>query len=380
MEGSLKQIKGLGKATIELLNTVGVEDVGALAQSDPSSLRGEIQRANGLLKVLKRIPTEKRITSWVEKAQEMAEVIPEVQEVLEVPEESQVPEELEMPTLDALPVAIAMRKEQIINNKIAVQDVPVMDEFVDFKDEIVEIEEVEIEEIEPEEVELERGDFSTRKKKKRKSRKKRHEQAQASGMAPSGYSGESSLGARAGKDPLLKIDPLNMRGEGEGHSPRPVVEPLKRNTGFDIRKTASPQLNEGRKLHSRRYIRGVLSPQPKRVRIAALITAITLLLFPASVLAGGLVIFREPLGLENALMFLIVPVVFLFFAFLYLTIARPMKCRICGQPLLSRKDCFKHVKAHRIPLLGYLLSTSLHILLFHWFRCIYCGTSVRLKE
>jgi hypothetical protein len=30
--------------------------------------------------------------------------------------------------------------------------------------------------------------------------------------------------------------------------------------------------------------------------------------------------------------------------------------------------------------LGYILPTSFQLLIFHWFRCMYCGTSIRLKE
>jgi hypothetical protein len=40
----------------------------------------------------------------------------------------------------------------------------------------------------------------------------------------------------------------------------------------------------------------------------------------------------------------------------------------------------KNRKAHHIPVLGYVFAVAVHIVLFRWFRCTYCGTPVRLKE
>ena len=56
------------------------------------------------------------------------------------------------------------------------------------------------------------------------------------------------------------------------------------------------------------------------------------------------------------------------------------KCRICNQRLFVPRRCHKHAKAHHIKFVGYVLPLSVHLLLFHWFRCTYCGTAVRLKK
>lgn len=55
------------------------------------------------------------------------------------------------------------------------------------------------------------------------------------------------------------------------------------------------------------------------------------------------------------------------------------RCRICSCPLYFSKNCLKNRKAHLIPGLGYVVSAALHLLTFGWFRCMYCGTAVRLR-
>lgn len=55
------------------------------------------------------------------------------------------------------------------------------------------------------------------------------------------------------------------------------------------------------------------------------------------------------------------------------------RCRICSCPLYFSKNCLKNRKAHLIPGFGYVVSAALHLLTFGWFRCMYCGTAVRLR-
>jgi hypothetical protein len=55
------------------------------------------------------------------------------------------------------------------------------------------------------------------------------------------------------------------------------------------------------------------------------------------------------------------------------------RCRICSCNLYHSKNCLKNSKAHHIPGFGYVASAALHLLIFGWFRCMYCGTAIRLK-
>lgn len=177
-----------------------------------------------------------------------------------------------------------------------------------------------------------------------------------------------------GKLSIREVAPPTVRKTDEIGGEDSPVQPLARNPIRDVRKTVSFELNAGKKLHSRNYIRGVLHPQPVRVWFGALISVVTLMLLPATFVAGGLMLAKY------SLWFAVIPAAFLLFGILYFIYARGIKCRICGQPLFSPKACHRHPKAHRIPILGYILPTSIHMLFFHWFRCMYCGTSVRMKE
>lgn len=363
----LEQVKELTKGSIELLNAVGVESLVALAESGSSSLHAEIEQANDHLELLEDGPTAKEVEAWIKKACGITGKKERVKEPqLKVLGFSR----------SSLPVALAVKKEQILKSKIAVGDVPVMVDFVEedssetFVKEVIKIEE---------ETEETPGGRKKEKRKKKSTKKKRSKQDHSEAPVSTEREQKREIEPR-GMPSRQKASLGNFNRLEEGEESRPVVEPLKRNTGFDIRKTASPQLNEGKKLHSRSYIRGVLHPQPVRVKVAALISLMAFILLPLSFVAGGLIIFKDSVPIEQPLWLLAVPATFLFFGFLYLVVAKPLKCRICGQPLLASKACFRHVKAHRFPLIGYILPTSLHMLLFHWFRCIYCGTSVRLKE
>ncbi len=69
-----------------------------------------------------------------------------------------------------------------------------------------------------------------------------------------------------------------------------------------------------------------------------------------------------------------------FFAlgFLQLWVISMTRCRVCSCELFVSKRCFKNRRAHLLPVIGYVASLSLHLLIFQWFRCMYCGTAIRL--
>jgi hypothetical protein len=63
----------------------------------------------------------------------------------------------------------------------------------------------------------------------------------------------------------------------------------------------------------------------------------------------------------------------------YLVFAVRARCRVCTNHIFWSKRCTKNAKAHRVTGLGLASSLALHALLFGWFRCMYCGTAIRLK-
>lgn len=322
-EGGLKQIENLGDIAAEFLVAAGVEAINALAMSDAATLRREMEGANAILNIDDVVPSVTEIEGWIGSARAIVD-LEEPGGVVRLEADVLEPE---IRILDAIPV----HPQLLIEQNISVRDVAPMDVFLE-------------EEFEsPVEV------------------------------AP--RPNRQSQGAEVHKSVSIReVAPMVLRRTDDGDDGNPAVQPLEKNSVHDIRKTASPELNAGKKLHTRSYIRGVLHPQPMRVRFAAIISVVTLLLLPATFVAGGLMLAKHSVWLAT------IPAAFLIFGILYFLYARGLKCRVCGQSLFSPKACRRHIKGHRIPFLGYILPTSIHILLFHWFRCMYCGTSVRIKE
>jgi hypothetical protein len=141
--------------------------------------------------------------------------------------------------------------------------------------------------------------------------------------------------------------------------------------------------NRGKNPNSRRYVRGVLHTHPWSIRIGAIFSLLLLVNLPLAIISAFLLL----LSRENSEGFawvpewiLAFPVVLPVTGLFYLVWGMSGKCRICSQKLFVHKGALKHVKAHRLPGMGYVVPLCLHLLLFSWFRCSSCGTPVRLKK
>ena len=341
--GEISEIPEIGAEEKELLEATGVENLISLADSDAYVLRQEMEQANNMLELTHKIPEVEEIQSWITKSQDIMEYRPEGVVTRLVPVE-EIQEELVEEVLYAIPIP----PKHMVKQKISVDQIPVMDSFV-------------------EEDEEEAGN----------SRPKEEVPQGVQDLPRIGELPPVQNNTKAAGPQIIHIEPkektpIEIDPEIEKTRDYPI-EPLQSNVA-DIRKAPSTGLNAGKTPHSRGYIRGVLHPQPVRVRIAAIITIITMIMFLASFAAGVLLILNYPLWVA------IIPAAFVVIGLVYLMVAKGMSCRICGQPLYSPKACRKHVKAHHIRFLGYIFPTCFHVLLFSWFRCIYCGTSVRVKE
>lgn len=319
-EGDLSNISGLGNLSNELLETVGVNNLDALSRGNADDLLVELTKANRILQIRKNAPTTAELRKWIDEAREITGYDSE-SEIVKL--ENMVPE------LDEVLVAIAVPGKNLMGQGIKVIDVP-----------IIEI--------------LERPKVGVVSERKAKAK------IEAPQVIEKDLAIKTVMSAAAKK-------PLDMSQKKE-------VEPLQSRKERDIRTRTSAGLNEGKKEHSRRYIRGVLYPQPAKLRIASLVA----ILFFFSLLTG--IVGAMIIVLTKDIWWVVAPAVTLILGLLYLMVASKIKCRICGQPLYIPKGCRRHVKAHHIPLIGYILPMSLQMLIFHWFRCSYCGTSVRLKE
>ena len=324
-----ERIPQINDRGVELLGAAGVEDCGSLSRSDPGSLLAEMKEANRHLELVESLPSLDEVIAWISQARE-------IQDEEGGPLVTRLEEFIEMAPVEVM-TAIPFNAASIKKNKIAVSEVPEMVEF------------------------LGPDDFMEERVVKREGDRVISVPVREIGQSPS------------------KRNSPDERGSGEGGDSK--VEPLKGGARLDIRKTASMELNQGKKLHSRNYVRGVLHPTPAKVKVGALLTILSFVLFPATLLVGVLVItvFRGQPILDH-LWIPAIPVAFLLFGLSYLIWAKPVKCRVCGQPVFSTMACRRNPKAHHVPLLGYIFPTALHLWIFHWFRCTYCGTSVRLKR
>jgi len=127
--------------------------------------------------------------------------------------------------------------------------------------------------------------------------------------------------------------------------------------------------------------RGVPHPRPFFLVFCSLIVLVWRLLMLAVVVGTPVVVwpaFAEG-DTTHLWWFLWVIGAWLISCVFYLFFALRARCRVCTNQIFWSKRCFKNSKAHRIPGLGLVGSLALHALLFGWFRCMYCGTAIRLK-
>jgi len=159
------------------------------------------------------------------------------------------------------------------------------------------------------------------------------------------------------------------------------VKPLSKGETRDV-VTLSEGLNAGLKPSSRRFIRGVLHPEPWKVKIAAFFSVLAQF-FLAIFFIGAisLIIYNQMYEVPHLEWWIGGLGIGLVLSGLsYLIWGLRARCRICGQRQFAPKMCLKNRKAHHIKLIGYILPTALHAMFYHWFYCIYCGTAVRLKK
>jgi hypothetical protein len=141
--------------------------------------------------------------------------------------------------------------------------------------------------------------------------------------------------------------------------------------------------NKGRQPGTRRYIRGVLHTRPFSVISGAVVTLLVIIALPCSLGAGALLFLSAELpdyfGWVPSWL-LAAPIALPILGICYLIWGVNGSCRVCGQKLFVHRPHIKSPKAHRISGLGYILPLCIHVLVFCWFRCTHCGTSIRLKE
>ena len=124
--------------------------------------------------------------------------------------------------------------------------------------------------------------------------------------------------------------------------------------------------------------RGVPYPQPGKLAFTGLLVLINRFVLLATVFVLPLALYFDStiFGLAVALPIL---VVFVIIGLMHFSATLRTRSRVCSCQFFRMRRCDKHRLAHNLPLMGYSFATALHLILFKWMRCMYCGTAIRLR-
>ena len=350
----LSSIPGIGASSLELLEAAGFFDVESLAKANAENLTAELTRANSMLKIAKRAPTLANIEKWIAAAREAVGVeveAPAAPVIAEPVNYENSPDVVAM--LANAPFAIPLPARFLVEQRLAVGDIPAALLLNRYSGDL----EVRVEERLP-------------------------------GMKPARVvqpSGDVMIAETA--PTRLEIDVSKVKSIEEFASSSKRVSTSARTVPHDERvaliRGPLAATNAGRDPKSRRYIRGVLHSHPIGMYVGAVVTLCAMALFPIGVIAGFLLPLSDLLPLYFGWVptwFLVFPASLPLVGIAYLIWGMGGSCRICGQKQFLPKACLKNSKAHHIRGLGHIVPVCIHMLLFKWFRCTYCGTPVRLKK
>lgn len=170
------------------------------------------------------------------------------------------------------------------------------------------------------------------------------------------------------KSRILKMETFQNEGS--------TVAPMQRAEDVNLTKTTRKETNAGVSPNSRFYIKGVLHKSVSRFKSGCfLFLLVNIMIFLSFAITALVLLDREKYWWA-----VWGPLLGVLAIIIYFSGAQKSSCPICNQRQFAPKRCLKHKNAHHWPLFGYMLPTAVHALFFKWFRCIFCGTSVRLKE
>lgn len=353
----LSEIRGIGKSSLELLEAAGFLNAESLATAGVEELAHELGRANEILKISKRAPAKSAIEKWIDGARKITGIAPERDRELPAPavmpvnyeESAQV-----VSMLAAAPFAIPLPARLLVENQLAVSDIPpaiLLNRYA--------------------------GDLDVRVE----ARLPKHRQNKKPVAAAGTY---VKIADNIVNRPA--VDPSKFRSTEEVGDRPPMPLPFAAASGSErvvLIRAPRRSTNEGRDPKSRRYIRGVLHSHPASIVAGAVVTLLLMFMTPLAILSSMLLLVSGEMPDRFSWVpgwLLGFPLSLPFFAIAYLIWGMGGSCRVCGQKLFLKRGHFKNAQAHYVKGLGYILPLCFQILLFRWFRCTHCGTPVRLKE
>lgn len=348
---NLSSIPGIGKTSLELLEAAGFSDAESLARAGVDELAHELERANTILQISKRCPPRGNVEKWIASARDMTGFSDEAPEEVKMPvNHERMPKVASM--LSVAPFAIPLPARYLIEQELAVGDIPAAILLNRYSGDL----------------EVKVDDFFPVAKPGRATTPSSNVRIAETNATRR----EIDVSRIKSTDTMMDgvVRPVTVRSENEDDRIALIRGPrIETNLGLD------PQ--------SRRYIRGVLHGNPLKLTVGALVTLMLAVMLPFAILAPMLLLLSKQMPERFGWVpewVLVFPVSLPLFGLAYLIWGVSCSCRICGQKLFTPKMCLKNSKAHRLPGLGHIIPTSIHMLLFRWFRCIYCGTPVRLKK
>jgi hypothetical protein len=356
----LSTIPGMDPESLDLIEAAGFLSTQMLAKADVDELTQELLRANQVLRISKTVPQRDRISTWINHARDLIGGAEEIAyfESME-PSVDHVGYQETQKLLESAPLAIPLPTRLLMEQQIRVSEIPTAILLDHLSDDI--------------EVRIGGGLIPTPKLPQA-----------LSSASPSNASQNVKIAEanpnRAQID-STKIKPIEVlsgkaqRKTGSG----PEIQ----NERLALLRTTRAETNRGVDSNSRRYVRGVLHNSPVKMAFGAILTLTLAALLPVAIISAILLFCSSEIPIHFHWVpnwIIVFPIVLPLLGLVYLLLATKCSCRICGQKLFFPRACLKNSKAHHLSGLGYIIPVCIHMLLFKWFRCTYCGTPVRLKE
>lgn len=350
---NLKNIPGIGKSSLELLEAAGFPDAESLAKAGVEELAAELERANRILQIAKRAPARGNVKKWIELARDLTGGEDAGGSEITMPVDYEQSSEVTS-MLGTAPFAIPLPARVLMENQLAVADIPAGILLNRYSGDL----EVRVEDRLP---------------------------ASRNGNAIPTPSNNVRV-ADPVTAPRVEFDAARIKSIDVLAGPAPrsgTSQVATMDERVALIRSPRVETNKGRDPKSRRFIRGVLHSHPLSLAAGAFFTLLLMFFLPVGIVSAGLLLLSREVPASFGWVpewLLVFPLMLPVLGICYMIWSLNGSCRICGQKLFVPKACLKNSKAHRLRGLGHIIPVCLHILLFKWFRCTYCGTPVRLKK
>lgn len=344
---SLSSIPGIGQSSLELLEAAGFINVEGLAKARVDDLAMELERANRILQIAQNTPDRSNVEGWIISARELSGLAGITAGAVEMPVNNEL--SCQVDTLpDDAPFAIPLPARILMAQGLSVEEIP-PGILLNHKS----------------------GDVEVRREDRVSS-------------VPPAVSG-NHIKITETSESRLEIDISRIKSTDTlAGSSRPITSKMmEADKRVALIRAPRAETNQGRNPQSRNYIRGVLHSHPVSLSMGAAFTLLLALALPLAIISAGLLLFSREMPEQFGWVpecLLGLPLALPVLGIAYLIWGMHGGCRVCGQRLFVPRMCLKNSKAHHIRGLGHIIPVCLHILLFRWFRCTYCGTPVRLKK